>query len=219
MDIEQNSDPVLETKGEGHIHGSKSKEIALYATFSALIVVFSLMGILMAVFPYPIGYLSLVPIVIFFLGITLKPKHAFIICVIGGLTGELLADMIGGYAYMLWLWLPGAFVARGFEGSVISILEKFWVRGKELKSGQKYARELVILVIGSTWAFFGYVNVGALGNYFVVYPGMSYLGSLISYLYVLLEFMLVPVGIGVVYGVRRYFGVDYFDHLFFNDPE
>lgn len=217
MEEQQKSDSHLQTERKARPHALKSKEIALYAMFSSLIVVLSLMGILMAVLPYPIGYLSFVPIVVFFIGITLKPKRAFIICVFGGLVGELLADVIGGYAGMLWLWLPGAFVARGFEGPVISILEKYLVRGKNLIASQKYGRELLILLIGSTWAFFGYVNVGALGNYFVVYPGMTYLETLISYLYVLVEFMLIPAGLLVVYGVRKYFGQEYFDRIFFNE--
>ncbi len=194
--------------------GQLSREIGLYAVFTALIVVLSILSIPL---PPPLAYFSFVPIVIFFLGITLKPKRAFSICVIGAILGELLADIIFGYASYLWLYLPGAFVARGLEGLILSLLEKFLVRGKNLSRQRQYTIETIIVTIGAIWEFFGYVNIGAIGNYALM--GWPYIDTLMSYLWVLIDFTLIPAGIAVIIGVRKYYNQDYFDHILFNDSE
>ncbi|MBN2149871.1 MAG: ECF transporter S component [Candidatus Lokiarchaeota archaeon] len=190
----------------------KSRAVALYATMSALVVVLSVLSIPL---PPPLAYFSFVPILIFFIGITLKPFKAFMMCSIGAVLGELLADIIFGYAAYLWLYLPGAFVARGLEGLILSLLEKHLVRGRELPPRSKYRREACIITIGGIWEFFGYALVGAFGYYLAF--GTDFLATFISYLWVLIDLTLIPAGIFVVYGVRQYFKQDYFDQLLFND--
>nr|MDO8085333.1 hypothetical protein [Candidatus Sigynarchaeum springense] len=157
------------------------------------------------------AYFSFVPVVIIFLGITLKPLRAFAICAVGAVVGELLADIIFGWASYLWLYLPGAFVARGLEGLVLSLLEMVFVRNKELSEKSKRVREAIIILIGGIWEFFGYVTVAS------VLTGMEYGATIIYYLWVLIDLTLIPAGIAVLYGVRRYYKTEFFDKLLFND--
>ncbi len=206
MTMANNQSPSSESSAK------KSRAIALYAIMSALIVVLSVLSIPL---PPPLAYFSFVPILIFYIGITLKPLKAFVMCSIGAVIGELLADIIFGYAAYLWLYLPGAFVARGLEGLILAVLEKYLVRNKELSPKTKYRREVCIITIGGIWEFFGYVLVGALGYFFVF--GVPFLATLISYLWVLIDLTLIPAGIVVVYAIRRYFKQEYFDQLLFND--
>nr|MDO8116540.1 hypothetical protein [Candidatus Sigynarchaeota archaeon] len=192
---------------------ASSRAVASYSVFSALIVGLSIMSIPL---PPPLAYFSFVPLVIFFLGVTLKPARAFAICSIGAVIGELLADIAFGYAGWLWLYLPGAFIARGIEGLMLSSLEKALVRGKDLAPRQKYVRELVIISIGGIWEFFGYVFVASL--YYVIVLGMTLIETIAFYAWVLIDLTLIPVGIVVVYAVRRYFKEEYMDRLLFGDP-
>jgi uncharacterized membrane protein len=185
-----------------------SRSVALYAIFSALIAVLSIASIPL---PPPLAYFSFVPVVIIFLGITLKPLRAFLICSVGAVIGELLADIIFGYASYLWLYLPGAFVARGLEGLVLSLLEKALVRNKEISEKDKRFREALIITIGGIWEFFGYVNVAWF------FTGGEYVATIISYLWVLIDLVLIPAGIAVLYGVRKYYKKEFFDQLLFND--
>ncbi len=192
---------------------ASSRVIASSGVFSALIVVLSMISIPL---PPPLAYFSFVPLVIFFLGITLKPSRAFAICAIGAIIGELLADIAFGYAGWLWLYLPGAFVARGIEGLILSLLENAFVRGKDLAPRQKYLRELAIISIGGVWEFFGYVFVASL--YYIFFLGMTLIETIAFYAWVLIDLTLIPAGIAVVYAVRRYFKEEYMDRLLFGDP-
>jgi len=72
-------------------------------------------------------------------------------------------------------------------------------------------REAIIILIGGIWEFFGYVTVAS------VLTGMEYGATIIYYLWVLIDLTLIPAGIAVLYGVRRYYKTEFFDKLLFND--
>jgi uncharacterized membrane protein len=203
---------MAETTPDTREHGMPSRQIAFYSIITALMVVLTLILIPM---PQPIQFLGFAPVLIYFLGITIKPTRAFVVCAIGSVIGQLLASiMLGDYAN-LPIYLLGAFVARGVEGLLISVLEKALVRGKELATGKVYAREVLILVMGGTWEVFGYYLVG--GPYYLVMYSIPLDASLLWYLPVFIDLAFVPVALGVVAAARASFQQPYLDRILFRD--
>nr|MDO8112263.1 ECF transporter S component [Candidatus Sigynarchaeota archaeon] len=194
--------------------GVHTREVAVYAIFSALMVVLTL---LLIPVPQPIQFIGFAPVLIYVLGILLKPWRAFVVCSVGSVIGQLLASMLLGDYATLPVYLLGAFVARGLEGLLISALEKYVVRMREPTMKQRYARELWILLIGGAWEFAGYYIVG--GPYYLITSAITMDVSLLWYLPVLIDLVFIPVAIAVIFAIRRNFQQEYLDRLLFLDKK
>jgi uncharacterized membrane protein len=164
--------------------------------------------------PPPIQFIGFAPVLIYILGIMLKPAKAFALCAIGSVIGQLLTNMILGDYFTLPVYMLGAFVARGIEGWIISQLESKLVRGKELKKGRVYMMEAIIMTIGGVWEVFGYYVVG--GPYYMFY-GTPLEVSLLWYLPVFIDLAFIPIAMVVVGAIRASFQQPYLDRLLFRD--
>lgn len=191
----------------------KSKVVANYAIFTALMVVLNVISIKV---PDPIQYIGFAPVLIFFIGMTLKPIRAFVLTSVGSVLGQFIYNVFTGDFATLPVYCLGAFVARGIEALLISTLIWFLVRKREISRGARIAIEAVILCIGCVWEYLGYAIVGT-PYWMTLYPGFTALESFIGYLYVLFDLIFVPIGLAVTTGVRRYFQTDYLDRLLYND--
>jgi hypothetical protein len=190
----------------------KSKVVANYAIFTALMVVLNVISFTV---PYPIQYIGFAPVLIFFIGLTLKPMRAFALSSIGSVLGQFIYNIIIGDYITLGVYCLGAFVARGIEALLISTLVWFLVRKREKPKQAVIAIEVVILCIACVWEYLGYAIVGT--PYMMAVYGMTALDSFVIYLYVLFDLIFVPVGLLVTIGVRKYFQADYLDRLLYND--
>lgn len=124
--------------------------------------------------------------------------------------------MLGDYA-TLPAYLLGALVARGFQGLLISVMEKAFVRGKALEPRVVLAREALLLLAGGAWEVAGYYSVG--GPYFLLTAGIPLDVSFLWYLPVFIDLVFVPVALGVVVAARSSFQRQYLDQLLFRDAE
>mgnify|MGYP006289201361 CR=1 FL=1 len=191
----------------------ESREISSIAIFTALMV---LLNILLIPVPQPLQFFGFAPVLIYFSGILLKPKRAFLICALGSVIGQFLASVILGDFAFLPLYLLGAFVARGLEGLFISLLETNLVRKKELSVKKRYFIEIIILIIGCTWEVYGYWLVG--GPYWLILYGTPLEFSLfVWYLPVFIDLISIPIAMPTIIAARKAFQQDYLDNVLFGD--
>lgn len=204
--------------GRSISHGNEaplSKKIANYAIMTALMVVMTLLAFPV---PPPIQFIGFAPILVYLIGIMLKPLRALSISAVGSVLGQLCYDLITGNTDPLTMlvYATGAFVARGLGAFIISLFETSIVRKRNIKRIHSVPVELLILIVGAIWEYIGYSLVGA--PYWIsLTPGLTVGAVFIGYLYVLFDLVFVPVGYAVVEGVRRGLDVQYLDAMMFSD--
>ena len=186
-----------------------ARRVAMFGTFAALIAVLDLIQIRM---PPPIEYFSFVQVAILPLGIMLKPRRAFPLIATGAVIGQLISSLVGGYYAELPVFLLGAFVARGGQGLVMSVLSTRLIRQR---GGPRHGKEVLVMVAGIAWEIAGYMLIGI--PYYVAIMGWPFLPTFLFYAGISIEFIFIPAGIATTYGIRRGFNSDYLDALLFGN--
>ncbi|MFX0099191.1 MAG: ECF transporter S component [Candidatus Hodarchaeota archaeon] len=191
-----------------------SREIAILSIFTALSVVIDILRIDL---PQPLDYISGTPLLILTFSVLLKPKRAFIICATGSVLGQLIVSLLKGEGIYLIAYLPGAFIARGIEALIVSVLCTRLVRKIKLEGAQRQKRELPIMVIGGVWEIVGYAIVGI--PYFMYVWGYPFLMVLGWYLAVGIDLIFLAIAPVIIHAIRKYFKVDYLDRMLFKDSD